>query len=212
MSVHVASVGMGRYGKRPEGLIDLAAEAANLALEGIGRKPIDLLIAGTMLAHGPFGTETFLPRLASRLHLQSTSGFRVDSASGTGGMAFHTAALALESGRFDRALIVAAEKMTDRSTAVVTRELAASLHTSEVAAGATMPALAALVTQRYLAQYHLTTEVCDLASVHARCGASTLSSSAANCARATSPNSSTSPRTSSRESRSRCSSRDTAGR
>ena len=39
MSVHVASVGMGKYGKRPEGLIDLAAEAANAALEGVGRRP-----------------------------------------------------------------------------------------------------------------------------------------------------------------------------
>jgi len=168
VNVQVTSVGMGRFGKRPEGLIELAAEAANLALEGIGRKPIDLLVAGTMLAHGPYGPEAFLPRLAGRLSLETSSGFRVDSASGTGGMTFHTAVTALESGRFDRALVVAAEKMTDRPTATITRELAASLHTSEVAAGATMPALAALVTQRYLEQYGLTTDVCDAASVHAR--------------------------------------------
>lgn len=159
---------MGRYGKRPEGLIDLAAEAAELALEGVGRKPVDLLVAGTMLAHGPHGAEAFLPRLASRLSLESAAGLRVDSASGTGGMAFHAAALALESGRFDRALVVAAEKMTDRPTAVITKELAASLHVSEVAAGATMPALAALVVERYLGRYEMTNAVCDLASVHAR--------------------------------------------
>lgn len=168
MSVHISSVGMGRYGKRPEGLIDLAAEAAKLALEGIGRKPVDLLIGGTMFSHGPHGPEAFLPRLASRLSLETASGLRVDSSSGTGGMAFHAAVLALESGRFDRALVVAAEKMTDRSTAIITRELTASLHSSEAAAGATMPALAALVSQRYLERYNLGTEVCDLASVHAR--------------------------------------------
>jgi acetyl-CoA C-acetyltransferase len=159
---------MGRYGKRTEGLIDLAAEAANRALEGIGRKPVDLLVAGTMLAHGPHGSEAFLPRLASRLSLESAAGLRVDSASGTGGMAFHAAALALESGRYERALVVAAEKMTDRTTAVITKELAASLHTSEVAAGATMPALAALVVQRYLQRYGQSTAILDLASVHAR--------------------------------------------
>jgi acetyl-CoA C-acetyltransferase len=168
VSVHVSSVGMGRYGKRPEGLIDLAAEAANLALEGIGRKPVDLLVGGTMLAHGVHGPEAFLPHLASRLSLETASGFRVDSASGTGGMAFHAAVLAIESGRYDRALVVAAEKMTDRSTAIITKELAASLHPSEVAVGATMPALAALVSQRYLERYGLGTDVCDLASVHAR--------------------------------------------
>jgi acetyl-CoA C-acetyltransferase len=168
MSVHVASVGMGRYGKRPEGLIDLAAEAASAALEGIGRRPIDLLVAGSMLADGPHGPEALLPRLAGRLGLESASGLRVDSASGTGGMAFHAAAIALESGRFERALVVAAEKMTDRTTAAITRALAASLHSSEVAAGATMPALAAIVTQRYLARFDRTPAICDAASVHAR--------------------------------------------
>ncbi len=168
MSVHVASVGMGRYGKRPEGLIDLGAEAATAALEGVGRRPIDLLVAGSMLAHGRHGPEALLPRLAARLGLEAGSGLRVDSASGTGGMAFYAAVLALESGRFERALVVAAEKMTDRTTAANTRDLAASLHPSEVAAGATMPGLAAIVTQRYLERYSQTAAICDTATVHAR--------------------------------------------
>lgn len=171
MSVHISSVGMGRYGKRPEGQIDLAAEAAEIALAGIGRRPIDLLVAGSMFSHGPHGPEALLPRLASRLGLESAAGFRVDSASGTGGMAFHEAVVALESGRFERALVVATEKMTDRSTAAVTRALAASLHPSEVAAGATMPGLAAIVTQRYLERYGRTTDILDAASVHDRAGA-----------------------------------------
>jgi acetyl-CoA C-acetyltransferase len=168
MNVHVASVGMGRFGKRPEGLIALAAEAANLALEGVGRKPIDLLVVGSMFAQGPHGREALLPRLAGRLGLESASGFRVDSSSGTGAMAFHSAVMALETGRFERALVVAVEKMTDRSTAEITKELSAALHTSEVAAGATMPGLAALVTSRYLQHYGLSTDICDLTAVHAR--------------------------------------------
>ena len=168
MTVHVASVGMGKYGKRPEGLIDLAAEAASVALEGIGRRPIDLLVAGSMLAHGAHGHEALLPRLAGRLGLESASGLRVDSASGTGGMAFHAAVLAIESGRFERALVVAAEKMTDVTTAAITRDLAASLHPSEVAAGATMPGLAAIVTQRYLERFGRSPTICDAATVHDR--------------------------------------------
>ncbi len=171
MTVHVASVGMGRYGKRPETLVELAAEAASLALEGIGRKPVDLLVAGSMMAHGPQGPEALLPHLAGRLGLESASGFRVDSASGTGGMAFHAAVAALESGRFERALVVATEKMTDRSTADNTRDLAASLDPSEVAAGATMPGLAAIATQRYLQRFGHDVGILDLATVHARAGA-----------------------------------------
>jgi len=168
VTVHISSVGMGRFGKRPEGLIELAAEAANLALEGVGRKPIDLLVVGSMFAQGAHGREALLPRIAGRLGLESASGLRVDSSSGTGGMAFHSAVFALESGRFERALVVAAEKMTDRSTAEITRDLAASLHSSEVAAGATMPGLASIVVQRYLQRFGLGPEVCDLATVHAR--------------------------------------------
>ena len=84
MTVHVASVGVTRFGRRREGLVELGAEAAGLALEGIGRKPVDLLVAGSMLGHGVGGPEPFLPRLASRLGLEGASGFRVESTSGTG--------------------------------------------------------------------------------------------------------------------------------
>jgi acetyl-CoA C-acetyltransferase len=168
MSVHVASVGVGRFGKRPEGLVELAAEAVDLALEGIGRRPIDLLVVGSMLAHGPQGPDALLPHLAGRIGVESASGFRVEAASATGAMAFHAAALALAGGPFDRALVVAVEKMTDRPTPVLTGELAAALHPAEVAAGATMPGLAALVAQRYLARHGLPTSICDPPSVHAR--------------------------------------------
>jgi len=168
MSVHVASVGTGRFGKRAESQVELAAEAAGLALEGIGRRPVDLLVVGSMFSHGPHGREALLPRLAGRLALESAAGFRVDSSSGTGGMAFHAAALAIESGRFDRALVVATEKMTDRTTLENTRDLAASLHPDEVAAGATMPGLAAIVTQRYLQRFGRGVEVLDAATAHAR--------------------------------------------
>jgi acetyl-CoA C-acetyltransferase len=168
MTTHVASVGIARFGKRSEGLVELAAEAAGPALDGVGRKPIDLLVVGTMLAHGDPGPVPLLPRLAGRLGLESSSGLRVEATSATGAMAFHAAVLALESGRFSRALVVAAEKMTDRPTPEISAELTAAIHPSEVASGATMPGLAALVTQRYLERYGLTTDMIDLVSVHAR--------------------------------------------
>ncbi len=168
MSVHVAAVGYAKFGKRPEDLVALAAEAGTAALEGVGRKPVDLLVVGSMMAHGPHGPEALLPRLAGRLSLESAGGLRVDGASGTGAMAFHAAVLALESGRYQRALVVAAEKMTDRSTPDNTRDLAASLHSSEVAAGATMPALAAIVARRYLDRFEFATDVIDAAAHHAR--------------------------------------------
>jgi acetyl-CoA C-acetyltransferase len=168
MNVRVASVGVGRFGKRSEGLVDLAAEAAGLALEGIGRKTVDLLVVGSMLAHGPSGPVALLPRLAGRLGLESATGIRVEAASATGALAFHAAVAAVESGRASRALVVAAEKMTDRPTPALTAELVAALHESEVAAGGTMVGLGALVAQRYLSRHGIAPETAGLVSVHDR--------------------------------------------
>ncbi len=168
MTVHVASVGVGRFGKRTEPLVELAAEAASLALEGIGRKPVDLLVVGTMLGHGPHGQISLLPRLAGRLGLESAAGLRVEAASATGAMAFHVAAETLSAGPANRALVLATEKMTDLATPALTRELSGALHESEVAAGATMTAWGALVAERYLQRYHLGEEELDPVSVHAR--------------------------------------------
>ena len=168
MTVRVASVGVGRFGKRSEGLVDLAAEAAGLALEGIGRKPVDLLVVGTMLGHGPTGPFPVLPRLAGRLGLESASGFRVEAASATGAMAFHAAVQALAAGQATRALVVAVEKMTDQPTPRLTGELAQALHESEVVHGATMPGLGALVAQRYLRRFHVDPSACARVTVHDR--------------------------------------------
>ncbi len=168
MNVRVAGIGIGRFGKRSESLVELAAEAAGRALEGLGRKPIDLLVAGTMLGHGPHGPLAVLPRLAGRLGLEAATGLRVEAASATGAMAFHAAVQAIEAGRATRALVVAAEKMTDAATPALTAELAAALHESEAAHGATMVGLAALVAQRYLQRHELAPEALGLVTVHDR--------------------------------------------
>lgn len=168
MTVRVASVGLGRFGKRSEGLVDLAAEAAEIALEGIGRKTVDLLVVGTMLAHGARGPFPFLPRLAGRLGLESAEGLRLEAASATGAAAFHAAVTALEAGRATRVLVVAAEKMTDVPTGPLTQELTSALHESEAAAGGTVPGLGALVAQRYFERYSLAPSAASRVSVHDR--------------------------------------------
>ncbi len=151
--VHVAAAAVGRVGKRPEGLVDLLAEVGESALEAIGRKPIDLLVVGTMAAGPLAAVESVVPASAERLGLDPALGWRVEAASASGAAAFQAAAFELLAGRAERALVLAGEKMTGHTTAEVTRILARSLHPSEQAAGATMPALASLVAQRYLDRY-----------------------------------------------------------
>ncbi len=153
MNCHVAASGWTRFGRRAEGLLELATEAGRAALEGVGRDPVDLLVVGHMLSGEAEGVAHLVAHLAERLGLGPAAGWRIDAASASGAGAFHSAALAVSSGRYERALVIGAEKMTHLPTPAVTRRLAASLAPVEQAVGATMPGLAALVAQRYLARY-----------------------------------------------------------
>jgi acetyl-CoA acetyltransferase len=154
MNSHVTATGYAKFGRRPEPLIQLAAEAASAALAGVGRKPIDLLVVGNMLSGSVNQTENLVSLEANQ-----------------GAAAFHAAVLAVESGLYERVLVVAAEKMTDRPTAEVAAALAHSLHPSERAVGATMPGLAALVTQRYVERFAPGPDVFDRVSMAARTAA-----------------------------------------
>jgi len=171
VSAHVASTGIGRFGRRPEALVDLVAEAGAIALEGIGRKTVDYLVVGTMAAGDLGGVDNLVPRVAERLGLEGAQGVRAEAASASGAAAFHVAHAIVASRAADRVLVVAGEKMTDHPTAEIARTLARSLAPSEQAVGATMPALAALVAQRYLDQHGLEPTAFDAVSVAARSAA-----------------------------------------
>ncbi|MCI4365879.1 MAG: thiolase family protein [Thermoplasmata archaeon] len=168
MNCHITATGFARFGRRPEPLVELAAEAAGEALAGLGRKPVDFLVVGNMLSGAINGTENLVSRVANQVGLETAAGLRVEAASASGAAAFHAAVQAVEGGGFERVLVVAVEKMTDRPTAEVSSALAHSLHPSEQVVGATMPALAALVTQRYTQRYPTDPEVFDQVSVAAR--------------------------------------------
>ncbi len=168
MNVRVAGVGLTKFGRREESSSELARDAAARAMEAVGRRPIDLLVVGNMLGESLEERASGVPRIASELGLEAAAGVRVEAASATGAAAFQVGALALESARYDRVLVVATEKMTGRPTAEVARSLAGALAPMEVAAGATMPGLAALIAQRYLARTGHAPAVLDAVSVHAR--------------------------------------------
>jgi acetyl-CoA C-acetyltransferase len=170
--VHVTGAATGRFGRRTESLVELMAEAGEAALERVGRGPIDVLVVGNMAASVLGETENLAARLADRLGIDSAAALRVDAASASGAAAFHAGVWAVAGGGFQRALIVAGEKMTDRPTAEVARVLGRSLAEAEASVGATMPALASLVTQVYLDRYGLDDRGFDAVSVAARVAAS----------------------------------------
>lgn len=171
MTAHVTGVGIGRFGRRAESAAGLAVEAADEALESVGRRPIDLLLVANMLNEALGGEASLAPRIASRLGLEGTSALRVEAASGSGAAAFHAAVVAIESGRHERALVIATEKMTGRPTPEVNRALSQSLAREEYAAGATMAGLSAMVAQRFCERYRVDPELFDLVSLHDRAAA-----------------------------------------
>ncbi|HKV90803.1 MAG TPA: thiolase domain-containing protein, partial [Thermoplasmata archaeon] len=139
MTVAVTATGVTRFGKRPETLVELLAEAGAEALEGIGRKPVDLLVVGHM-AGGTLGaSENTAAKVADRLGLDTRAALRVEAASASGAAAFQSGVATVASGQYDRALVIAGEKMTGPANPEVARALALSLAGSEIAHGATMP-------------------------------------------------------------------------
>jgi acetyl-CoA C-acetyltransferase len=137
-------------------------------MERLGRKAVDLLVVGSMLSGSLGATENLSSRLVDRLGLEAASALRVEAASATGAAAFHAACWAVQSGAHHRALVIAGDKMTDWSTPEVAAALARSLASGESRSGATMPGLAALVTQLYLDRYHVGPAGVDAVSVQAR--------------------------------------------
>ncbi|MCI4344493.1 MAG: thiolase family protein [Thermoplasmata archaeon] len=169
--VQITAAAVGRFGRRPESLVDLLAEAGGLALERLGRRPVDLVIVGNMAASVLGETENLTSRIADRLGLDGAAGLRVEAASASGAAALHAGVWAIAGGGYRRALILAGEKMTDQPTAEVARVLGRSLASPEIRVGATMPALAAIVTQRYLDKFGLDDRAIDPVSVAARAAA-----------------------------------------
>jgi len=79
----------------------------------------------------------------------------VETASSTGAGVFETAFHAVASGHMKDVLVLAGEKMTHLPTARTTRILSEVIDRSERRYGATMPALAAMIAQRYAQEFNL---------------------------------------------------------
>ena len=170
MTLSISGTGIGRFGRRKEGLEELLEEAAREALERAppaSRRP-GLLLVGSMAPAVLGGLENLVPRMADRLGLTGVDGYHVDTASASGAGVFHIACELVSGGRYESALVLAGEKMTGAPTEAVTGALARSLSPHEIRHGATMPALAALVAQEYLTRHRIPWEELGEVSVQNR--------------------------------------------
>lgn len=155
MEVYISGVGMTKFGRSKDSLDKMMAEAAALALQDAGLERVDAIYIGVMNVEEFIGDSNFAALLTNTLHLTGVPSTRVETASSTGAGAFETGFYAVASGHMKNVLVLAGEKMTHLPTPKVTRILSEVIDRSERRYGATMPALAALITQRYAKEYGL---------------------------------------------------------
>lgn len=152
----------------------LALAAVEPALKSAGVKYPDALFVGNMLA-GELSRQKHLGALiADFCGLRGVEAVTIEAAGASGGAAVRQAYLAICSGAVDTALVVGVEKMTDKVGSSVAAAVAGGADSDwELAQGATVPTIAALLLRRYLHEYGL--ELSDMAafSVNAHANACT---------------------------------------
>ena len=175
-SVYIAGTGITKFGKDPRPLAAILSEAAEIALADARIREIDALYVGAMNPEEFTGDANVASQLADALGLTGVPATRIETASSAGAAALMAAFQAVASGYYRKVLVLAGEKMTHLSTSATTRILAEVLDKRERLCGATMPALAAMITEKYrqkfrLSQSRLENMLCGVALKNHRNGA-----------------------------------------
>ncbi|HMD47522.1 MAG TPA: thiolase domain-containing protein [Bryobacteraceae bacterium] len=160
----VAVVGIGKtaFGAFPDrDLRSLAVEAGQKALEDAHAKPeqIEAFYLGNFAGPSFVGQNHLAPYVAAGMGIIGIPATRFEAACASSGAAFFNAVSAVAAGIYDVVLVTGVEKMTSQPTPKVTEILAgAGDLCGEVRAGATFPALFAMIARRHMYQYGTTRE------------------------------------------------------
>jgi acetyl-CoA C-acetyltransferase len=147
--VWIAGVAMTRFGKRPETLQDLIADAALDALREAGREP-DAVVVTTMAPEEFIGEGNFASQISSYVGLSHVPAIRVETATSSGAAALYVGFSFIAAGLHRNVLVLGGEKMTHVPTPRVSQIISRVIDPYERAYGATMPALGAIVAQAAL--------------------------------------------------------------
>jgi acetyl-CoA C-acetyltransferase len=160
----VAVVGIGKtpFGAFPDrDLRSLAVEAGQKCLEDAGAQPgqVEAFYLGNFAGPSFVGQNHLAPYIAGAMGISGVPATRLEAACASGGSAFFHAFSGVTSGLYDIVLVTGVEKMTSQPTPRVAEILAgAGDLAGEVKAGATFPALFAMIARRHMHQYGTTRE------------------------------------------------------
>ncbi len=152
VNVFVAGAGMTRIGRRSERLQDLMADAAHAALVAAGIETPDAIVVATMNPEEFLGDGNFASHVATHLGFADVPTLRVETATSSGAAALYAGFVQVAAGLKSSVLVVGGEKMTHLSTPKVSEIIGRSIDPYERGYGATMPALAGLITRALMAR------------------------------------------------------------
>jgi acetyl-CoA C-acetyltransferase len=155
----VAVIGTGKtpFGVFPDlDLRALAVQASQKALLSarLDPKQIEAFYLGNFAGPSFVGQSHLAPYIAGAMDMTGIPCTRVEAACASSGSAFFHAVSAVGAGLYDLVMVTGVEKMTSQGTARVAEILAmAGDCSSEGKAGATFPALFAMIANRHMHQY-----------------------------------------------------------
>ncbi|MGA3026102.1 MAG: thiolase domain-containing protein [Bryobacteraceae bacterium] len=167
----VAVVGIGKtaFGAFPDrDLRSLAVEAGQKALQDASLSPglVEAFYLGNFAGPSFTGQNHLAPYVAAGLGIGGVPATRFEAACASSGAAFFHAWSAVAAGIYDVVLVAGVEKMTSQPTPRVAEILAGAGDMSgEMRAGATFPALFAMIARRHMYQYGTTREQLAAVSV-----------------------------------------------
>jgi acetyl-CoA C-acetyltransferase len=161
-SVAIAGLGKTAFGAFPDrDLRSLAVEASRKCLDSAGVKAaaVEAFYLGNFAGPSFVGQNHLAPYVASEIGLSGVPATRFEAACASSGAAFFHAWTAVASGVYDFVLVTGVEKMTSQTTPRVAEILASAGDCGgEIRAGATFPALFAMIARRHMHQYGTTRE------------------------------------------------------
>ena len=155
MKIAVISAYQTKFGEFwDRSLSDLIAEAIFETVKGskINLKQVQSIFIGNMLS-SLTSDQNHLTSLVSEIIGLNIPILRVEAACASGGMAVASACQSIESGLYDNALVIGAEKMTDLSPESIAFALMSAASEEERNCGLTFPGLYALMARKYFAEF-----------------------------------------------------------
>ena len=154
-SVYVGGIGITKFGKDPRPIVEIFCQAGREALAASQAEQVEAIYIGSMNPEEFTGESNIASQIAEALGLTGIPALRIETASSAGAAALQAGFQAIASGYYRQVLVLGGEKMTHLSTSATTRILAEVIDRQERQCGATMPALAAMITEKYRQKFRL---------------------------------------------------------